>query len=599
MRNESENVMTSEPLSASAEARALAGTGGQRPPWLMKPGYRLGLVLSAAFVLLAYKSLTIAPLAPLPILLGWALETTVLGALWAASEIAQRSPYRALRGGAIAAFFVLFYLIVVPSLAHTFFYESAAERRFTLLELDLSSAGFFFGHVLPRRGLMLLCGLLAVMHVLPFPLMPALGALPARNVALALSAAWAVLAPALAARPRVPAPLADTGAELWEQLMTPEVVVDRTRPARYDPRYLDKSGAFPALDAPFDKVLVFVMETMTKEAVAREQRVLPPTTFVHRARAHAHVYTRYLATNQDSRTGLLSMLGSRFIPYEAYTEEGRDHYMFLGKKSSLVDRFTKLGFRTAFAASQEEVELVVGDLPWDEVIHLDEGEAARRKGSALCFVPYEFEHSCEDRVLLPRVFAFLDQNPRAFLYQEFIWGHASEYNEVSGRSNTEYYSSYLDAIVEHLAQTGALAQTLIVVTSDHGFRDKGQQSERSVYELPLWFYAERFAPDEDVRLFSHLDFKDLLAHELWPAQTAARESPYVLTVGPTGTGFIAALTQSGQFMLLKARAGSRYLVHAEAPARAPSANTDDEEPVVQAGNFLRLYEDYLASFSSL
>ncbi len=595
MRNKLENPMTPETAVTAAEAPENGDAERLLQTRLMKPGYRLGLVLSAAFVLLAYKSLTIAPLAPLPILLGWALESTVLGTVWAGSELAQFSAHRAVRRVAVGVFFALFYLIVVPSLAHTFFYESAAERRFSLLDVDLGTLGFFLGQVLPRRGLLLLCGLLLTMHLLPFPLLPVLVELPPRRVAFALTGASALLAPALVARPRVPAPLADTAAELWEQLTMPEVVVDRTRPARYDPRYLDKSGgdseSLVNLEPPFDKVLVFVMETMTSESVAREQRVLPPTTFVHRARAHLHRYTHYFSTNQDSRTGLLSMLGSRFIPYEAYTEEGRDHYMFLGKRSSLVDRFAKLGFRTAFAVSQQEVELVVGDLPWDELIHLEEGEAQKRKGSALCFVPYEFEHSCEDRVLLPRVLEFIDRNPRAFLYQEFIWGHASEYNDASGKSNTEYYSSYLDAIVDHLAQTGTLARTLIVLTSDHGFRDKGQQSQRSVYQLPLLFYAERFAPQEDAQLFSHLDFKDLLTHELWPDRFTPRANPFVLTVGPTGTGFVAALTQSGQFMLLRARDGTRYLVHADGPLERAASERE-------AADFLRLYEDYLASFST-
>ena len=32
------------------------------------------------------------------------------------------------------------------------------------------------------------------------------------------------------------------------------------------------------------------------------------------------------------------------------------------------------GYRTAFAVSQEEIEIVVGDMPWDELINFGEGE---------------------------------------------------------------------------------------------------------------------------------------------------------------------------------------------------------------------------------
>ena len=450
--------------------------------------------------------------------------------------------------------------------------------------------------MLPLRGSLLLGGLLVLIHVLAVAVVRVTEPLSGKRVALALAALWTALGVALAFSPRVPSALGDMVADVWEQLTTPEVTVDPKRPARYPVSLLDKSATPPvsAAEPPprFDKVLVFVMETMTTEVMERQRRVLPDSTFVRSAGAHAHAYSRYFATNQDSRTGMLSMLGSRFIPYEAYTEEGRDHYMFLGKKSSLVDRFRAHGYSTAFAVSQQELVLVVSDLPWDDTLHLEEGEPQRLSAQHLCFSPYEFEHSCEDRALLPRVLSYIDAHERVFLYQEFIWGHSAAYNEASGRTNTEYYSSYLDSVVEHLKQTGAIDRTLIVLTSDHGFRDKGLQSERGVYHIPLLFFAPRLDGSIDDRLFSHLDFKDLLLQELEPARAPARESPLLLIIGPTGTSFLTVMTQPGQFMLLKARAGERYLVHADGFADSSAARG-------AAPDFLRLYEDYLSYFGKL
>jgi len=565
----------------------------------MIPRYRYGLALAAAAVLLAYEGLTILPLAPLPVLLSWALESAALVTLWALSELARGRPNtsgRVLRGMLAALFYFGFYTIVVSSLAHTFFFESAAERRFSLLEVDLRTIAFFFSKVLPLRGSLLLGGLLALIHALAFVVVRVSEPMSPKRVALLLSALWAALVVALSLSPRLPSALSDMVADVWEQLTTPEVAVDLKRPARYPVSLLDKSATPPvsASEPPprFDKVLVFVMETMTTDVLERQKKVLPESTFVHSARQHGHAYSRYFATNQDSRTGMLSMLGSRFIPYEAYTEEGRDHYMFLGKKSSLVDRFRAHGYATAFAASQQELELVVTDLPWDQKLHFEEGETQRLSDKHLCFSPYEFEHSCEDQALLPRVLSFIDAHERVFLYQEFIWGHASAYNEASGRTNTEYYSSYLDAVVDHLKQTGAIDRTLIVLTSDHGFRDKGLQSERGVYHIPLLFFAPRFSGSTDDRLFSHLDFKDLLLQELEPARAPARESPLLLIIGPTGTSFLTVMTQPGQFMLLKARAGERYLVHTDGFADAAAARG-------AAPDFLRLFEDYLTYFGAL
>jgi hypothetical protein len=554
--------------------------------------HRFGLVTAAATVLLAYKCLTIAPLGVVPILLGWALETAVLFSWWAAFEPVRGHSLTVLRRTLSVLFYFGFHVLVIVSIAHTFFFESAAERRISLLEVDLRTLGFFFSKVLPVRGLLLMLGLLLAVHVLAFPIARISRAPRPLRLLLTVLGVWLVLGVTLSLRPRVPSPLADAAADVWEQLTMPQVHVDRSKPARLAPRALDKSARPGALTPAYDKVLVFVMETMTSEVLAQQQKVLPPSTFVHAARAHAHELSRYFATNQDSRTGMLSMLGSRFIPFEAYTEEGRDHYMKLGGRSSLVDLFRAQGFKTAFAVSQQEIELVVGDFPWDEKLHFEEGEVSKLEKDYLCFVPYEFEHSCEDRALLPRVLDFIDKNERAFVYQEFIWGHASEYNKASGKTNTEYYSAYLDAVVAHLQKTGALERTLIVLTSDHGFRDKGLQSDLDVYQIPLLFYAPRLEPQVDARLLSHLDFKDLLLHELSGEQPAPPEDPFVMIIGPTGTSFLTVLTQPGQLLLMKAREGERYLVHAEGFADAQASRH-------AAGEFLRLYEDYLGYFETL
>ena len=144
----------------------------------------------------------------------------------------------------------------------------------------------------------------------------------------------------------------------------------------------------------------------------------------------------------------------------------------------------------------------------------------------------------------------------------------------------------------HLLQTGALDKTLIVLTSDHGFRDKGLQSERSVYQIPLMFYASRFGGTVDPQLLSHLDFKDLLLHELLPDVPAPQENPFLMIIGPTGTSFLTVLTQPGQMLLMKAREGERYLVHQDGFAEAGKGRA-------KAGEFLRLFEDYLGYFEAI
>ncbi len=551
----------------------------------MNVRYPYALTASASLVLLVYKLSTIVSLDPRGVLLGWLLELaalTLLAGLWRES---QRVRGLAVLGSVLFA--LLAHAVIIPSLSHTYFFTSAAERRFSLLAVDLRTLRYFFTNVLPLRGAALIAGLLASMHVGAY-LLARRSRVPPRWLPVPALLAMVVLS---RGEPPLPSPLADIAADLGERWFAPHLVLDRSAPPRYPPRLLDHSAGPARGAARYDKVLVFVMETMNAEVWDREALLLPADSFVHGARPHAQRYQQYYATNQDSRTGMLAMLTSRLIPYEAYTEDGRDHYMFLGQRPSLVDALKAEGYRSAFAVSQEEVEIVVGDMPWDEVIHFEEGSVeASLERDHLCFVPYEFERGCEDRVLLPRVLAFLDANPRAFLYQEFIWGHDSEYNEASGRTNTDYYSRYLDAVIAHLTETGALARTLIVLTSDHGVREQDDQRRREAYRLPLWFYASDLAPRDDAQLRSHLDFKDLLFARLFGSPEPPA-SPFVMAVGPTGTAFVTVLGESGQMLLLQTREGVQRLVHAEGGYT--------HGPEGAAREYLRLFEDYRGYFGAL
>jgi hypothetical protein len=188
---------------------------------------------------------------------------------------------------------------------------------------------------------------------------------------------------------------------------------------------------------------------------------------------------------------------------------------------------------------------------------------------------------------LPEVVEFLRSNDKAFVYQELIWGHAHEYNEASGKSNASYYASYVDWLARALTDLGLLDETLIVLTSDHGFRDKSKQAEPWVYHIPLWFYATRFTPRADDRLFSHVDFKDLLFAELSGAVPAG-ESPLVMIVGPSGTGMLAAFEPDGSFTLLRRR-GSLNLLLARQPAQSRAR---------QPGELLQVFTQYQRRFDA-
>jgi hypothetical protein len=525
----------------------------------------------------------------LPALVGLLVEASLL---WLTFLLAARLAQRSLVLARVL-FYVLTCTLLLCSASHAYFFESAAERRFSLIEVGPAGILYFFMHVLPASGFLALGSVFGLSLLGGFSLRNRLRLPSPLHITSALLGLSAL---GLAFFPRAPSPVVDAGADVYEKLTTPTV---RPGKARFSPALLDRSRTPPELLAaasPFKKVLVLVMETMTAANFERERQTLPKGTFVNGALGNLHRYERYFPNNQDSRTGMLDMLSSRFVPYDAYTEAGRDKYMFLSERSSLVSEMQTLGFETAFAVSQHEIELVVGDLPWQHRIHLDDSklDAARKRG-LLCFVPYEFEHSCEDKALLPEVETFLDSHERVFLYQEFIWGHASAYNEASGKGNAEYYSSYVDALIEHLRKAGTLDETLIVLTSDHGFRDTSMQDQLAVYRIPLWFYATRFAAQRDDRLFSHLDFKNMLHRERALGVPALNESPFVMIYGPTSASFLTVLTRERDFMLLKLRGDSAYVMRHDRldPSGGFAGRAGDPEG---PASFLRLYDDYRTYF---
>jgi len=486
---------------------------------------------------------------------GLACNACVVLVSWALCELYAQRARRA--AWLVWSFYPLLGLFCLQIFAHTWFFEVAIERRLTLLDLSLGGLLHFFAVALPARGSLALVILLVASAGGAVFLARWLGAVPLRLALAVTGVLAAALAGLVLSSPRVTSPLFDGALELWQLASLPKVAPDPRAPAPALLAELDQSehtrGVGPVR---YKKVIVLVMETMTARNFERESKALPPDTFVQSAREHVQDHARYFPNNQDSRTGMLDMLFSRLVPYEAYDELGLTNYEKLVGQRSLVDAVHELGFSSAFAVSQTSLEQVVDELGWSELLHLKPADiAAAQSKRQLCFTPDEYEQSCEDLVLLPAVLDFVSRHERAFVYQEFIWGHAAEYNEASGKSNAAYYSGYVDALLRELAVRGLADDTLIALTSDHGFRDKGRQADPEVYRVPLWFYAPDLPARNVTGLFSHTDFGRLLFERLTPQVPPVADHGLVMMVGPTGQGNLFVVERGGGHVLLRHRAG--------------------------------------------
>jgi hypothetical protein len=446
--------------------------------------------------------------------------------------------------------------------AHSAFFDVAIERRLTPLDFTLAGIRYFFEVVLQASGYYALIAGALLIAAGAWLGGLALRSLPRLPVVYALAFVVATGALALVRVRKIPSPLFDASYELWELASRPRLRPLTPSGEQQAVALLDKSERTHALEPTrYNKVIVLVMETMTSEKFDQERAALPAESFL-RAGAPEQ-FTRYYPNNQDSRTGMLDMLFSRLIPYEAYSDEGFNGYRHLAGVPSLVDRMRALSYASAFAVAQTELEDVVGELGWDRTLHLTESEIVRaRAAGLLCFAPDEYERSCEDVTMMPSILEFVTSHERAFVYQEFIWGHAAEYNRASGKSNAAYYSAYIDALQKSLAVHGLLEQTLIVLTSDHGFRDRGVQDRPSVYRIPLWFSAPDLPQKRDARLLSHADFGMLLFEHLAPGGARADDNELVMIVGPTGQGNLFAVGREG-YALMRHKAGLDLLISQE------------------------------------
>ncbi len=298
------------------------------------------------------------------------------------------------------------------------------------------------------------------------------------------------------------------------------------------------------------------MESITVQELERDCSEKP--CFYQTYAANTHSYTNYFAANQDSRTGILSLLYSAFIPFHAYADRDVEQYERMAKSPSLVDALRTARYSPAFAASVLEHERVIRDLPWARTFYLNEEEAGGG-GRFTCLHPYEFERSCEDRILLDREISFLTNQAKPFLLHEFIYGHSSDYNERNHVSSVRYYSDYIEEIMTRLKERGMLQDTLVIVTSDHGIRDRAAAVRPESYHIPLFFISPHNVASSNSELFGHLDFRRILAAEeqSLPVHSARQFLPVMGSTGSAMTGILYG--KRGLVLIKNHRFGARAI----------------------------------------
>ncbi|MDD5306253.1 MAG: sulfatase-like hydrolase/transferase [Deltaproteobacteria bacterium] len=525
---------------------------------MKRPGaFRFYLTAGACLLLLPLKMIEGWNTEPaFPLFSSWVADGCLLfWVCWLGVAAGGSRPTRKLLAGGLV-FLALELPVLFTITAHSYFLEEATARQFSLLDISPGAVGFFLREVVPPAVLWSGAAIFLGLAAAAFLLGRRLPAPPRKPAVLAISALSVLVLVHQGFCRFYPSVLWEVGRDVAEACSHPAVQGPRFS-AELSDAGVGRPADWSGTDA-FDKVMVFVMESVPWRELQERMHELPPDHFFRRHMGHAHVYLNYFATNQDSRTGLLAMLFGRLIPFEAYTERDARRYLFLKNERSLVNIMSGRGYSTAVAAAETDEELVVFELPWGKKLLLSQAEFENH-GPFLCFNPYKFEHDCEDKILLPRILGELAAHKRAFVFQEGVFGHIGDYSDATGKSSTEYYGEHLQAVMDGLEARGELDRTLLVVTSDHGIRDWEYRQRRWVYRLPLIFINPGFSHREETGLYNQGDFPALLAAQLsgHPPPAPRRLS---LFVGCTNSSIIGGVTAENDLLVVKNRKWRKYVL---------------------------------------
>lgn len=540
---------------------------------LAHSGFGLVLTVSALAVLLVQ------------ILLQWEMAGAALASLplygaafcllFFASRLLLRVPV--LRTPGLAAYHILFILHFSACFLFNSFFEDAVHRRYSLLDADGDNVAYLLESILPKTVLVwLLIGLTVVYgsawifrHIVSNP----------RRLTAFLFLAAAVGAWNFQSRPALHAFVASDVRDYFSgSLLGPAT--------RSQFELQDFRGEPAAIQGRYRRVILFVMESITVNAMEKECSERP--CIFQKLSSNSHVYSQYFSANQDSRTGILSLLQSTFIPYAAYAERDVQQYQRIAGKPGLLQTLSQAGYSTALAASIADKERVLMDLPWSRIYMLTE-QQARGGREFLCLHPYEFERSCEDRILMDALVEYLAREPRAFLLHEFIFGHSTEYNELSGKSSVRYYSDFIEEMLTRLAAGGTLEDTLVIITSDHGIRDRSTLGNAESYHIPLIFWNPAFEQRLNSGFFAPMDFARILAHEEAGSWAVSRRQN-VPIMGYTGSAMMGNLSRDRSLLILGNRRSGARLLHAECASKSG--------PCAEPANLLPALDAFRAEFQS-
>jgi len=342
--------------------------------------------------------------------------------------------------------------------------------------------------------------------------------------------------------------------ELTNQIFGGERVVPRLRRPESGSDYenpLASSKLCFSRKLRADHILLIVLEGVTsknfeKEFLARKGG------FYERIKEHAAYYRRYYATNLDSYTSLIAMLTSVQVPYRAYADARL--YDAVNEAESLTENFRNQGHRTLFISTYEHQPFVPTRNHWNRIMDrrvLPSLDGWVSLGSS------RMEAATEDRAALTSMLDFITTNQKSFILHELVYGHSPEWRATTGKTQLEYYDTYLTDLHDRLIAAQLETRALIVLVSDHGNRSQASKAEN--YRVPLLVTGPGVHPLVDDTFYSHIDLEGIIAHYLVDTALPPNQERIFL-VGSTERWVYGEIYETGDHLFIDDRTG-RVLAH--------------------------------------
>lgn len=474
---------------------------------------------------------------------------------------------------------------------HAWFLDVGAEFRFSLLGTGPGTFLFFVREIAPWNAwlaLLLFWVLIAAsLRVAWFDrLVPAgpAGWNPAKR--FAAGSGLVVCGLAAAATTATGHPVSPTIREALSLSRLNEV---RATDATFEATHLDLRDTLAGPVGPhYSRVLVFVMEGVTRTRLDEALPGLPADGFFARTGPIATKYAGYHTVNQESRTARMAMLHSLMIPYEAYVADWADRFGPVFRAGGMVGMLNGNGWRTAFAIPMIDAPWDLRLLPWHSRIGIEAADFDR--DGYTCLAPTEFDRGCEDRILIDRVDSLIAAAGPLFLFQPFLFGHTDRWEATTGVDRVAYYDRYLADVLDRVARAGLADSTLIVVTSDHGPRSLQALRRPESYEVPLWLVHPSFRGELRAGHFTSTEFRRLIMSTLREGQPPRPERrPWILAVGPTTQSAVMCNAADGTFVLLRLRKQRRAAVLRQ-------SGGDRESAALCAGTFYRYRDNFDSAY---